>query len=109
MRYAKVKHPAIGWSVASVAAVVDIAADTRCSGAAIAVSGATARPQRLPILEAELTGRLLADEAHVARAVDLALAGMAFRGDYYASESYRAARLAVLLRRMFADLAGTNC
>jgi carbon-monoxide dehydrogenase medium subunit len=108
MRYAKVKHPAIGWSVASVAAVVDIAADGRCSGAAIAVSGATAKPERLPILENELTDRRLADQAHVRRVVDKALAGLTFRGDYYASESYRAALLAVLLRRILADLAGDS-
>jgi aerobic carbon-monoxide dehydrogenase medium subunit len=110
MRYAKVKHPGIGWSIASVAAVLDVAADGRCQAAAIAVSGAVPRPQRLPRLEAELLGRRLADTAHVAGAVGAALAELSFRGDYYASGSYRAARLAVLLRRTLSDCAtATQC
>jgi len=110
MRYAKVKHPAIGWSIASVAAVLDVATDGRCQAAAIAVSGAVPRPQRLPRLEAELLGCRLADREHVASAVGTALADQSFRGDYYASEGYRAARLAVLLRRTLIDCAtATQC
>jgi aerobic carbon-monoxide dehydrogenase medium subunit len=110
MCYAKVKHPAIGWSVASVAAVIDVAADGRCQAAAIAVSGAIPRPQRLPRLEAKLLGRRLADTEHVAGAVGTALSDLSFRGDYYASESYRAARLAVLLRRtLIACATATQC
>jgi carbon-monoxide dehydrogenase medium subunit len=110
MRYAKVKHPAIGWSIASVACVLDITPDGRCQAAAIAVAGAISRPQRLPRLEAELLGCRLSDAAHVASAVGIALADLTFRGDYYASESYRAARLAVLLRRTLADCtAATQC
>jgi carbon-monoxide dehydrogenase medium subunit len=109
-RYAKVKHPAIGWSIASVAAVLDVAADGRCQAAAIAVSGAVTRPQRLQRLEAELLGRRLADTAHVAGAVGTALAELSFRGDYYASESYRAVRLAILLSRTLSDsAAATQC
>jgi carbon-monoxide dehydrogenase medium subunit len=110
MRYVKVKHPAIGWSIASVAAALDVAADGRCQAAALAVSGAVTRPQRLPRLEAALLGHRLADTAHVAGAVNAALADLSFRGDYYASKSYRATRLAVLLRRTLSDCAtATQC
>ena len=42
--------------------------------------------------------------------IDTALAELSFRGDYYASESYRAVRLAILLSRTLSDsAAATQC
>jgi len=105
MRYTKAKHAAIGWSIASVAAVVDFSSDGRLSSAAIAVAGATATPQRLPSLEAALVGKLPVDEVQTAQEVERALKGLTLQGDYYASERYRCARLAVLIRRTLIDLA----
>jgi carbon-monoxide dehydrogenase medium subunit len=71
--YRKVKHAAVGWSIASVAVV----------GSRIAVSGAPTFPQLI--------------------AGPDALDTLDYQGDYYASAAYRRRRLGVLLRRTLAE------
>lgn len=103
MAYRKVKHPAVGWSVASVAAVIP-SPDTPSIGARVAVSGATAFPQRLPSFERALGELDWRDTEGLARAAHEALEPISFRGDTFASADYRAERLAVLLKRTIAEL-----
>jgi carbon-monoxide dehydrogenase medium subunit len=103
--YLKVKHPAIGWSVASVA-VLGSLSEKGLDHLRIAVSGATARPVRMIDLEAALTGVDVADASSLDRAVNLHLGALQFRGDGYASAEYRRKRLALLIRdglRQIAD------
>ena len=104
--YRKVKHIAIGWSIASVAAVLDIDDGGRCKSARVAVSGATAWPQRLPSLEAALGVLDLCRRDHLRDAIAASLSSVKFSGDYYASAGYRAERLAMLVEQTVAELAG---
>lgn len=71
--YRKVKHAAVGWSIASVA----------INGDRIAVSGAPTFPQLIAAPED--------------------LDKIDYQGDYYASADYRRKRLGVLLRRTLAE------
>lgn len=103
--YRKVKHIAIGWSIASVAVVLDIDDGGRCRFARVAVSGATAWPQRLPSLEAALCTQDWRKRDRLQDAVAESLSHAQFTGDYYASAPYRAERLASLVEQTIAELA----
>lgn len=103
MGYRKVKHASVGWSVASAAIVLP--ADQAATGVRIAVSGAVTHPQRLPELESAIPGIDLARREELDDAIDAALAPLEYRGDYFASATYRRRRLAVLLRRSLTELA----
>ena len=104
--YRKVKHIAVGWSIASVAAVLDIDDGGRCKFARIAVSGASAWPQRLPALESALGTLDLRRRDGLHDAVVTSLSSVRFSGDYYASAEYRAERLAMLVEQTITELAG---
>lgn len=103
--YCKVKHIAIGWSVASVAAVLDVDDGGRCRFARVAVSGATAWPQRLQALEVALGSMNLRKRDELHAAIAGSLSRVEFAGDYYASAEYRRERLAMLLEETIAELA----
>ena len=103
--YRKVKHIAIGWSIASVAAVLDVDGG-RCSFARIAVSGATTHPQRLTALEEALATIDVRRRDRLRETVTTSLLGLTFWGDYYASADYRAERLANLIEQTVAEIAG---
>ncbi|QKG70648.1 FAD binding domain-containing protein [Erythrobacter mangrovi] len=91
--YEKVKHAAIGWSIASVAHVrAEI-------GLQVAVSGALARPQRLPILEQRDMASF--EQAELDAAIANALDQLSFVGDRYAPADWRKRRLGLLLRDVF--------
>jgi carbon-monoxide dehydrogenase medium subunit len=102
--YRKVKHIAIGWSIASVAAVLDVDGG-RCSFARVAVSGATTHPQRLTALEEPLATIDVRQRARLREVVEASLSGLTFWGDYYASADYRAERLASLIEQTIAEIA----
>lgn len=104
--YRKVKHIAIGWSIASVAAVIAADPKGRCTYARIAVSGATAHPQRLQTLETALLALDPRENDRVREAVAASLSAVTFWGDYYASADYRAERLTQLVAATIDDLAG---
>ncbi|WP_020674190.1 FAD binding domain-containing protein [Amycolatopsis nigrescens] len=103
--YRKVKHVAVGWSVAGAAIVLTPGGDGRVERASVAVSGALAYPRRLPVLEAALPGLDFADQRRLGEAIQDSLAGLDYQGDYYASPGYRRKRLALLIRRTLAELA----
>jgi carbon-monoxide dehydrogenase medium subunit len=102
--YKKHEHPASGYAVVGVAAMI-MAAEGKCTGAHIAVGGVTAKPVPAPAAEDALMGKAL-DEANIAAAAALiAEAIMDPIGDHYASAEYRVHLATVLGRKAIAKAA----
>lgn len=97
MSYRKYAHPASGYAIVGIAAVVDTDGDT-VSGARVALTGATNTATRLAAVEEALAGKPLTEEA-VATAVEGAADGIEVNGDTFASADYRAHLIRVLARR----------
>lgn len=90
--YTKIKHAAVGWSIASLAYV------TAPGHSRLVVAGAVQHPTRLDALEQHLeTGKGAFDAA-----LREDLAALNCQGDPYASSDYRRRRLSVLVQRVFA-------
>ena len=100
------KHIAIGWSIASVAVVLAVDGG-RSSFARVAVSGATAHPQRLTALEEALAAIDVRQRDRLREVVAASLSGLMFWGDYYASADYRTQRLAGLIEQAIAEVAAS--
>ena len=97
MAYAKHAHPASGYAVVGVAAVIPMA-NGHVSGARLVVTGATSKPSRLTAAEQALEGGPLSTE-RISEAADRAAEGLQVIGDPYASEGYRAHLVKVMTRR----------
>jgi carbon-monoxide dehydrogenase medium subunit len=100
--YEKHRHPASGYAVAGVAAVVHVS-DGRCTSARVVVGGVTGMPERAHAAAEAAVGAAPGDEAAIAAAaarVPEALAGAV--GDTYASGSYRVHLATVLAKRALA-------
>jgi carbon-monoxide dehydrogenase medium subunit len=95
--YRKYAHPASGYAIVGVAAVLDMDGDT-VSSARVAVTGASNTATRLSSLEDSITGKTL-DESTVADAVAGAISGLTINGDDFAPENYRSHLVEVLTRR----------
>jgi len=96
--YLKHKHPASGYAVAAVAAVVTVEGGT-CSRARIIVGGVTATPTDATAVAGALVGSAPSDEAVAAVAAKIPDAlGDSF-GDAYASAEYRVHLAGVLAGR----------
>ncbi|HEV2109299.1 MAG TPA: xanthine dehydrogenase family protein subunit M [Thermomicrobiales bacterium] len=95
--YEKQRHPASGYAVAGVAAVIELDGET-CRGARIAVTGATTKATRASAAEEALIGQPL-DEKTIQRAADVAGQGLELNGDAFASEEYRRHLVGVLTKR----------
>ncbi|MDP3749603.1 MAG: FAD binding domain-containing protein [Phenylobacterium sp.] len=104
--YRKVRHTAIGWSIAGLAAMVEIDPSGRCADCRLAASGALTHPQRLTALEDRLRGLALHDTPTLAQVIGAAMSDLVFQDDRHASAEHRGVRLSVLLQRTLADLAG---
>jgi len=82
--YLKMKHPASGFAVVGVAALITVSGG-KCTDVRLAVGGATSNPVRVSDAEAALKGKepndanIVAAAAHVAGSLGYAM------GDYYAS------------------------
>lgn len=96
--YEKFKHPATLGAVCGVAVSVTLGADSRVQACAVAVTGATAHPTRLPGLESALMGQPLTQDT-ITQAASVAGAGLEFVTDLYASGDYREHLLQTLLKR----------
>lgn len=96
--YQKFSHPASGYAVVGVAAVVQRDGSGNCASAQIAVTGAGAKATRLTAMEDALKGKALTEE-NVAAAAESAGEGIDFLGDIFASESYRAHLTKVFAKR----------
>jgi len=99
--YVKHKHPASGYAVAGVAAVVSTDGGT-CTDARIVVGGVTGGPADAVAAAAALKGATVSDEAIAAASAKVADALAGAIGDTYASAAYRTHLAAVLARRALA-------
>ena len=95
--YQKHPHPASGYAVVGVAAVVTMSGG-KCQSAAIGVTGVAGKPYRATAVEKALTGQSL-DEATVAKAAAHAAEGVDPQGDLYASGQFRAHLASVYTKR----------
>lgn len=96
--YLKFPHPASGYAVVGVAAVIQIDESGACRSARVAITGAGSRPVRASAVETALVGKRM-DEKVITEAAAAAADGLDLLGDIYASEEYRANLARVLARR----------
>jgi aerobic carbon-monoxide dehydrogenase medium subunit len=96
--YAKFAHPASGFAVTGVAAVVTIKADGAIERAAIAVAGAAAAAYRATAAERSLTGTK-GDAKAIAEAAAKAANGITALADLAASAEYRKHLVTVYAKR----------
>jgi carbon-monoxide dehydrogenase medium subunit len=96
--YAKFAHPASGFAVTGVAAVVTIRSDGTIERAAIGVTGAAAAPYRATAAEKALTGSK-GDAKAIADAAAKAAEGITALSDLAASAEYRKHLITVYAKR----------
>ena len=96
--YAKFAHPASGFAVTGVAAVVTIKSDGSVERAAIAVTGAAAAPYRATEAEKALTGSK-GDAKSIVAAAAKAAEGITALSDLVASSEYRKHLVTVYAKR----------
>ncbi|MEA2530914.1 MAG: aerobic carbon-monoxide dehydrogenase medium subunit, partial [Thermomicrobiales bacterium] len=103
--YEKHAHPASGYAVVGVAAVLDLDGGTIRS-ARIAVTGAPDKATRATAAEQALAGKAATADA-IAQAAAQATQGLGeLNGDTYASAEYRGHLVRVLTRRALTRAAG---
>ena len=102
--YEKHAHPASGYAVVGVAAVLTIEGGV-CKAAGVAVTGATSKATRLSGVESALVGKKLTAKV-IADATANASDGLDVNGDVYASAEYRAHLVNVLAKRAITRAAG---
>ncbi len=95
--YQKHAHPASGYAVVGVAAVVTMSGG-KCERAAIGITGVAGKAYRATAVEKALAGQAL-DEATVAKAAAHAADGVDAQGDLYASAQFRAHLASVYTKR----------
>ncbi|MBA2595383.1 MAG: xanthine dehydrogenase family protein subunit M [Chloroflexia bacterium] len=98
MAYEKFRHPASGYAVVGVAAVVTTGSDGNVASARIAITGAPSKATRASESEQLLQGKKLNDES-IAAAAAAAANGLDINGDHFASEEYRRHLVGVLTGR----------
>lgn len=102
--YEKFRHPASGYAVVGVAAVVNAGTDGKVDSARIAVTGATSKATRATAAEDALKGKALSAKS-IAAAAEVAANGLEINGDHFASEEYRRHLIQVLTGRALARIA----
>jgi carbon-monoxide dehydrogenase medium subunit len=103
--YAKHRHPASGYAVVGVAAVVMLNEDGTCNAARVGITGAGTHATRATGVEQALAGQSL-DANTLGQAASHAADGLDVTGDTYASADYRRHLAQVLARRAIAEAAG---
>ena len=96
--YVKNAHPASGYALCGVAAVVTVGADGKCERARIGITGVGSTPMRAMAVEAALTGQELTAE-NIAAAAGQAAEGLDLNDDLFASAEYRGHLVRVYTRR----------
>jgi carbon-monoxide dehydrogenase medium subunit len=102
--YVKHAHPASGYAVVGIAAVVTLNEDGTCQSARIGITGAGDHATRASGVEQAIAGRPL-DDASLAQVSASAADGLDLLSDTYASADYRAHLTRVLTRRALAQAA----
>jgi carbon-monoxide dehydrogenase medium subunit len=98
MAYEKFAHPASGYAVVGVAAVVGIDADGICRACRVGITGAGAKATRADATERALLGEHVTGE-RIGQASQHAAAGIDLLSDLVASERYRAHLVTALTER----------
>jgi len=98
MAYEKYGHPASGYAIVGVAAVVTVA-NGSVSAARVAITGATSKATRSSAGEAALIGNSFTAEA-IANAAARAPDGLEINGDTFATEEYRVHLISVLTKKL---------
>lgn len=96
--YLKFPHPASGFAVVGVAAIVHLDAQGRCERVRVGVTGVASVPYRGRAVEERLTGRA-PDPETLAEAAGLVAEGLDVNADIFASADYRAHLARVFTRR----------
>jgi carbon-monoxide dehydrogenase medium subunit len=99
MAYAKLRHPASGYALVGVAAVIDMDEDGVCRNCRAAVTGAGPKPTLLRATCDALVGQRLTSNALRAAAAQ-ASDGLSLSSDLYAGEEYRAHLVRVYAERV---------
>jgi len=102
--YAKHHHPASGYAVVGVAAIVRLGADGACQEARVAITGAGENAKRATGVEQALVGKPL-DDATISQAAASAANGLDLLSDSYASADFRAHLAQVYTQRALATAA----
>jgi carbon-monoxide dehydrogenase medium subunit len=102
--YAKHHHPASGYAVVGVAAIVRLGTDGACQEARVAITGAGENAARAAGVEQALVGKAL-DEATISQAAASAANGLTLLSDSYASADFRAHLAQVYTQRALATAA----
>lgn len=98
MAYEKFAHPASGYAVVGIAAVIGVDADGICRECRVGITGAGAKATRAGATETALLGELLTGE-RIRQASRHAAAGVDLLSDLVASERYRAHLVTALTDR----------
>ena len=98
MAYEKFRHPASGYAVVGVAAVIGTDSNGVVDSARIAVTGATSKATRASGAEQAIMGKRLSDDT-IAAAAAAAADGLEINGDHFASADYRRHLIGVLTGR----------
>jgi carbon-monoxide dehydrogenase medium subunit len=104
MAYEKHAHPASGYAVVGVAAVLGNSNGT-CQSARIAVTGATSKATRATAAEQAIIGQPLNADS-IANAASVAADGLEINGEIYASAEYRTHLVRVYTKRALTRAAG---
>ncbi len=104
MAYQKHEHPASGYAVVGIAAVLALGDDGTCRSARVAVTGCAPTATRAAAAEAALVGQALTPET-IAAAAQAAPGGLEITGDLYASAEYRSHLVTVVGRRVLEQAA----
>lgn len=102
--YVKHRHPASGYAVVGVAAVVRLNSDGTCAEARVGITGAGTHAARATAVEQALAGRAL-DDATLTSVSAHAADGLDLMSDTYASDEFRGHLARVLTRRALAAAA----
>jgi carbon-monoxide dehydrogenase medium subunit len=99
--YVKYPHPASGYAVVGVAAVVTLDTQGRCSDVRVGITGASSKAYRSRGVEQALAGQA-PTEQNIAAAAERAAEGVEMNSDLFASAEYRAHLARVFTRRALA-------
>jgi aerobic carbon-monoxide dehydrogenase medium subunit len=101
MSYQKFSHPASGYAVVGVAAVVTLDGSGNCQDCRVAITGAGPKASRATETENMLRGQAINADT-IAQAAERAGDGMDLLGDIFASAEYRGHLVKVFTRRALA-------
>jgi aerobic carbon-monoxide dehydrogenase medium subunit len=96
--YEKLANKASHSAIAGCAANISLGGDGTCTGASIAITGATMQITRASMVEAALIGKKL-DQATIAEAASHAADGLELVSDIHGSKDYRRHMISVVTRR----------